>query len=140
MTGRRRWHRAEPQVRALAERGAALTSLQSFSIGLKSGEYGGRNRARVPACSRNRTVAEFLWGERLSITTTSRCSTGTSPCFIQARNNSPSIGPSNIQGACGPWSRTAEIALWQLNATPHRWFPAGPKNYPLVKSLFPQPS
>src|SRR5665213_3377226 len=58
-------------VRALAERRAALILLHIFSIGFRSGEYGGRNRTLAPACSIRPMVSRCLCGERLSATTTS---------------------------------------------------------------------
>jgi len=66
-----------------------LTLLHRFSIGLKSGEYGGRYSSSAPAVSMASGTPTTLWVDRL--TTSSRCNTGASPCFNQAKNSSPSI-------------------------------------------------
>ena len=88
----------------LAVRGArlfipCLTLLHRFSIGLRSGDYGGKYSSLAPAASMAVRTPATLWVARLSkMTPSSRCSLGTSPCFTQAKNSSP---PSARRTATG---------------------------------------
>jgi hypothetical protein len=45
---------------------SALSLEKACSIGLKSGEYGGRNRSRAPAASIASLAPRTLWAGRLS--------------------------------------------------------------------------
>ena len=76
-----------------------LTLLHRFSIGLRSGDYGGKYSSLAPAASMAVRTPATLWVARLSkMTPSSRCSLGTSPCFTQAKNSSP---PSARRTATG---------------------------------------
>ena len=89
-----------------------LTLLHRFSIGLKSGAYGGSYSSRAPAASlASRTPATLCVARLSKMTPSSRCRQGTSPAFTQARNSSPSMAPSKRPGACGPWRRTPAITV-----------------------------
>ena len=69
-------------------------------MGLKSGEYGGKYSSLAPAAAMAWRTPATLCVDKLSmITKSSGCNTGTSPCLTQAKNNSPSMAPSNIHGA-----------------------------------------
>jgi hypothetical protein len=58
-------------VRAAIVRSRPFTFDQTISIGLKSGEYGGKYSTLAPADSIIRLTCGRLWAVRLSITTTS---------------------------------------------------------------------
>jgi hypothetical protein len=58
-------------VRAARVRSSPFTFDQIISIGLRSGEYGGRYNTLAPADSICRRMSGRLWAVRLSITTTS---------------------------------------------------------------------
>src|SRR3954462_8896494 len=58
-------------VRASSRHQLPLTFDHIDSIGLKSGEYGGRKHAIAPADSIAATTPASLWADRLSITTIS---------------------------------------------------------------------
>ena len=64
--------RAARAVRAFNDRRISLTFDHIDSIGLKSGEYGGRKHAIAPADSIAAITRASLWADRLSITTMSR--------------------------------------------------------------------
>ena len=58
-------------VRAAADRSAALSLLNSRSIGLRSGLYAGRYRTQAPASAISCATAAVLWHDRLSMMTMS---------------------------------------------------------------------
>jgi hypothetical protein len=65
-----RYFQSPPTVRLAAARSLALSWLNAFSIGLRSGLYGG-SRGAHPAALIARPTAGRLWQARLSITTAS---------------------------------------------------------------------
>ena len=58
-------------VLAAAFLSRALSLEKAISIGLKSGEYGGRNRSRAPTISMASRTPLILWAGRFSMTTMS---------------------------------------------------------------------
>src|SRR5690606_39195417 len=83
------------KVVADTRRSHALTLLHSFSIGFRSGLYGGKYHRSASAASIASRTPATLCDRRLSITTTSPGrSDGTRNCSTYPRNIAPSIGPS----------------------------------------------
>ncbi len=90
-------------VRAAAVRSSVLSLLQAFSMGFRSGEYGGRYSSVAPAASIASRTPLTLWAERLSITTTSpRLRLGASTCRTKVKNTAPSTAASRLTVASGP--------------------------------------
>src|SRR5918997_4766257 len=58
---------------ASALRRRPLSFEKASSMGLNSGEYGGRQSSSQPVLSRSSLIRSSLWAERLSITTTTCC-------------------------------------------------------------------
>jgi hypothetical protein len=82
-------------VRSAALRSSALSFEKAISIGLKSGEPGGRKSSRAPAGP--------VWLPRLSITTVSPgASSGTSTRSTEVWKASRLIEPSSTNGAARP--------------------------------------
>src|SRR5512147_1454765 len=77
-------------VRAAVVRSRVFTLAQAGSMGVKSGEYGGRWRQANPERLSGSRPAAALWAERLSITITAsgllRFSAGRSTCSRSAWN------------------------------------------------------
>jgi len=71
-----------------------------FSMGLRSGEYGGRYRQRAPVAAMASCTPATLWLGKLSAMTMSPgCSVGQRNVCPYLRNASPSRGPSRTIGA-----------------------------------------
>ena len=69
----------------------------AISMGLKSGEYGGRCNTRAPADSIRSSILGDLCAGRLSITTIyPGIRFGTNPSRTKARNVSVSVAPSKV--------------------------------------------
>jgi hypothetical protein len=81
---------------------------QTFSVGLKSGEYGGKYTTPAFAPSMAARASVSLWQDKLSMITTSPGrSAGTRHLVTQARKRSAFMAPTNESAAKGPSRRTA---------------------------------
>lgn len=94
--------------RAAIFRSSAFSLANICSIGLRSGESGGRWRISAPAASISARTPSTLWLDRLSrMTMSPGLSVGTSTCRTYARKLSPLIAPSKTAGAVSPSARRA---------------------------------
>src|SRR5271165_2518547 len=90
-------------VRALSERNTSLIFDQHFSMGFRSGEYGGKYNKLAPAASRLCRTAAALWALRLSMTTTwPGRRRGHNTCSTKAWKISPSVASSMVMVASSP--------------------------------------
>lgn len=114
-------------VLALAALRNCLTLDHIFSIGFKSGEYGGRNRTLAPTVSMRSITACLLCDERLSMTTISPgLSAGQRTSRVYTSNTSPEVAPSMAMQAVDPSNLTEEIIVvvdqWPCGASSmQRW-------------------
>lgn len=99
-----------------------LTFDQKFSIGEKSGEYGGKKTSRAPTASINGRTAAAWWMEQLSITTQAPShNLGTSRVATNASKVSPSQVPSRPATPTTPVRlkpATRETCLPRLGCSP----------------------
>jgi len=109
--------RSASWVRALADLKNSFTFDHIFSIGFKSGEYGGRNRTSAPTEWIKSRASLSLCADRLSITTMSPgLSVGSRTCRTYSRNTSPVVAPSMAMQAVLPSRRIDEIIV-----VVHQW-------------------
>jgi hypothetical protein len=88
---------------ALAVRKRCLSLDHAFSIGFRSGEYGGRYSKWAPASSMCCRIGGTLCEAKLSITTTSPgCSAGHNTCATKASKMSLSVASSMVMAATIP--------------------------------------
>ena len=103
-------------VRSEALRRSALSFENIISMGLRSGEYGGKYISFAPTASIAFFTPLTLWAGRLSIMTTSpRARVGARNCSTYALNAGPFIGPSRTSGAVMPsWRSPArKVVVFQ---------------------------
>ena len=105
---RRSWS----SVRGAWRRKVGWILLPIGARGLPSGEEGGRYRRRAPAAARAARTPRIWCGARWSgIATSPGRQGGANPCGSQAKNLSPSRGPSKSPGAQGPSRRRPAIRV-----------------------------
>src|SRR4051812_13470965 len=126
-------------VRAAADRSRALTLDHIFSIGFRSGLYGGRYRTVAPAASTVSRTAATLWAARLSMTTTSPgVRAGTSTCSRNVRNASASAAPAMVMAPRMPPTPTAPTTVvvfqWPWGVRPGTRSPGAAR--PWVRAIF----
>src|SRR4051812_18866960 len=99
-------------VLAEVARSSVLNLANAFSIGLKSGEYGGREKSLAPACLIASRAPPTRGGGRFSLVTiTPGLCLGTRMAATYVRNASPSIGPSMTMGAAIPVARKPAVKV-----------------------------
>jgi len=124
-------------VRASSFRKKALIFDHIFSIGLKSGLYGGRNHTSAPAARIAWATGPLLCGAKLSITTMSPGRRhGTRTCSTYAWKTAASVDPSITIAAAVPSRRIDEsiVVVHQRPcgvASTTRW-PSKDRPYSLV--------
>ena len=128
-------------VRAAAERSAPLTFDQTCSIGLKSGEYGGRYHTPAPARRTARATARPRCACNRSSTTTSPGRRhGTSTCSTYAANVAASIAPVKANGATRPSARAPATSVvarqWDCGTWPTTRSPRGARPYNRPMAVF----
>jgi hypothetical protein len=109
-----------------------LTFAHSCSIGLKSGEYGGKNHSSACAAAMACRTRSDLWLDKLSITTTSPGrSCGTRPSSTNVANASLSVAPAKNTPAQTPLDRKAPIMVvtcqWPQGTASTTRAPRGPR-------------
>jgi len=121
--------------RAPSPRRTALIFEKACSMGVQSGEYGGRKSSSQPRAAMAWRMLSAWWALRWSTTTT--CpgrSVGASCAAIDHANVAVSIAPAIIQGSCRPsgasaapnvvclpwWRGTDPVARWSCGAQPDK--------------------
>src|SRR5215475_6140782 len=93
----------------------ALNFDQHFSIGDKSGEYGGRYARRAPTDAIASFTPDTWWEDRLSINTTCpACHVGTRIVCTYVKNTCSSVLPSTVIEAIIPSRESAPktVIFW----------------------------